>query len=79
MSGSFGRNLKIAREALGWSQEALAQRAGLRGAATVCEAERGSDTKRSTMEALAAALGTTVSHLTRESTPAGGTGAGSQP
>lgn len=62
---ALGRKVRTLREAAGLSQQALAERSGL-AIRTMTRLEQGEATKVATVEAVAAALGTTASELLAE-------------
>lgn len=58
-AGRFGPSIREARAALGWTQEELAERAGV-SRPTVARIERGDDVNTATLTRVAAALGLSV-------------------
>lgn len=75
MGDNFGENLRAARKALGWSQERLAQEAAMdsKGYISALEAGKRPIPPGRTLEALANALGVTVSDLIGRADAAGAT------
>lgn len=59
----LAENVRATRLAQGWSQETLAQKAGIAGC-TVSKIEKGSPAKRSTLAKLARALRVSIDELT---------------
>lgn len=64
MSTGVGSRIKIRRNELGWSQEELAKRMGLKSKSTICKIERGEDNLTATsVNQYADALGVSVAYL----------------
>ncbi|WP_406296955.1 helix-turn-helix domain-containing protein [Embleya sp. NBC_00888] len=68
MAGNLGDNVRKYRRVAGWSQEQLAEAAGL-ATSTVAKVERGGDVKIATLHLLARALDVTTSALFAASVP----------
>jgi transcriptional regulator with XRE-family HTH domain len=65
----IGKQTRAMRQALGWSQDALAERADV-SRPTVARVERGDDVSTTTVEKLAMAMGVTLALTHKEPCPA---------